>query len=159
MSEDAHEAANTPGVIAPPPLIYGGALAIGLLAKALSPAGFLPRPIARALGWPLTGGGLLLGLLSYRALRSAETNVSPYEPTTALVTEGPYRFTRNPLYLSLTLAYGGIAALANAPWAALLLPFVLLVMRRGVIHREERYLEREFGEEYLRYKARVRRWI
>ncbi len=96
MSEDAHEAANTPEVIAPPPLIYGGALAIGLLAKVLSPVAFLPRPIARALGWPLTGGGLLLGLLSYRVMRGAGTNVSPYEPTTALVTEGPYRFTRNP---------------------------------------------------------------
>ncbi len=96
MSEDAHEAANTPEIIAPPPLIYGGALAIGLLAKVLSPVAFLPRPIARALGWPLTGGGLLLGLLSYRTLRDAETNVSPYEPTIALVTEGPYRFTRNP---------------------------------------------------------------
>ncbi len=159
MSEDTQEAANIPEVIAPPPLIYGGALAVGLLAKLLSPVAFLPRLIARALGWPLTGGGLLLGLLSYRTLRDAETNVSPYERTTALVTEGPYRFTRNPLYLSLTLVYGGIAALSNTLWATLLLPFVLLVMRRGVIDREERYLEREFGEEYLRYKTRVRRWI
>ena len=85
--------------------------------------------------------------------------MSPYEPTTALVTEGPYCFTRNPLYLGLTLTYGGISALANALWATLLLPFVLVVMRRGVIDREERYLERAFGEEYIRYKARVRRWI
>ena len=159
MSDDTHEAANIPEVIAPPPLIYAGALAIGLLAKALFPSAFLPRAVARALGWPLTGGGLLLGLLGYRALRGAKTNVSPYEPTTALVTEGPYRFTRNPLYVGFTLVYGGISALANAPWAALLLPFVLVFMRRGVIDREERYLERKFGEEYLRYKARVRRWI
>ena len=159
MSEDAHEAANVPGVIAPPPLIYAGALATGLLAKALFPASFLPRPVARALGWPLIGGGLLLGLLGSRALRGAGTNINPTKPTTALVTEGPYRFTRNPLYLSLTLVYGGISTLANTLWAALLLPFVLVVMRRGVIDREERYLERKFGEEYLRYKAQVRRWV
>jgi protein-S-isoprenylcysteine O-methyltransferase Ste14 len=75
------------------------------------------------------------------------------------VTGGPYRFTRNPLYLSLTLIYGGITALANALPAALLLPVVLQVMRRGVIEREERYLEGKFGDEYLNYKARVRRWI
>ena len=159
MSDDAHEAAGTAGVIAPPPLIYAGALAAGLLAKALFPVPFLPRAVARALGWPLTGGGLLLILLGRRALRDAKTNVNPYEPTTALVTGGPYRFTRNPLYLGLTLMYGGISALANALWAALLLPFVLVVMRRGVIEREERYLEGIFGEEYVRYKARVGRWL
>jgi len=84
--------------------------------------------------------------------------VSPYEPTTTLVTEGPYRFTRNLLYLSLILTYGGIAALANALWTALLLPFVLVVMRRGVIDHEERYLEDTFEEEYVRYKAQIRRW-
>jgi protein-S-isoprenylcysteine O-methyltransferase Ste14 len=75
------------------------------------------------------------------------------------VTGGPFRFTRNPLYLSMTLIYGGITALANALPAALLLPVVLHVTRRGVIEREERYLEGKFGDEYLNYKARVRRWI
>jgi protein-S-isoprenylcysteine O-methyltransferase Ste14 len=75
------------------------------------------------------------------------------------VAEGPYRFTRNPIYLGFTLVYGGVTALANSPWGALLLPFVLVLMQRGVIQREERYLERVFGEEYLQYKTRVRRWI
>jgi hypothetical protein len=73
MSEDAHEAANTLEVIAPPPPIYGGAPAVGLPAKALFSAGFLPRPSARSLGWPLIGGGLLLGLLSYHVKRDAQT--------------------------------------------------------------------------------------
>lgn len=159
MSDNGYEAPENAGVVAPPPLIYAGALAAGLLANVLFPVAFLPRFLSRALGWPLIGGGLLLGLYGFRTLRGSGTNVDPYEPTTALVDEGPYRFTRNPLYVGMTLMYAGISARANALWPVLLLPFVLVVMRRGVIEREERYLERLFGEEYLRYKARVRRWI
>ncbi len=159
MSDDARGAPDNPGVVAPPPLIYAGALALGLVANKLYPMAFLPRAVSRVLGLPLIFGGLTIGLLGFREMRRAETNVDPYKPATAIVTEGPYRFTRNPLYVGFTLVYGGISALANAPWAALLLPFVLVVMRRGVIDREERHLERKFGEEYLRYKERVRRWI
>jgi protein-S-isoprenylcysteine O-methyltransferase Ste14 len=159
MSDDSRGTPDNPGVIAPPPLIYAGALTIGLLANRLYPVSFLPRDLTRMLGWPLIVGGLLIGSLSFREMKRAGTNVDPREPTTAIVTEGPYRFTRNPLYLCLTLVYAGISALANALWAILLLPLVLAVMRRGVIEREERYLERKFGDEYLNYKARVRRWI
>ena len=159
MSDDARETPDNPGVIAPPPLIYAGALAIGLLANRLYPIAFLPRGLSRVLGWPLIVGGPVVGSLGLREMKRADTNVDPREPTTAIVTGGPYRFTRNPLYLSMTLIYGGITALANALPAALLLPVVLHVMRRGVIEREERYLEGKFGDEYLNYKARVRRWI
>ena len=146
MSDSSNAGPGTPGVVAPPPLIYAGALSVGLLAKLLFPVVFLPRAIARALGLPLFCGGLLLGFLSFRALRRAGTNASPYEPTTRIVLEGPYRFTRNPIYLSFTLVYGGVTVLANSLWAALLLPCVLIVMRRGVIEGEERYLEGKFVE-------------
>ena len=159
MSEDARGAPDNPGVIAPPPLIYAGALAAGLLANRLYPLAFVPRGLWRVLGLPLILGGLLIGFLGFRAMRQAETDVDPRQPTTAIVTEGPYRFTRNPLYLSMTLIYAGITALANALPAAVLLPIVLRIMRRGVIELEERYLERKFGDEYLNYKARVRRWV
>jgi len=159
MSDDARETPDNPGVIAPPPLIYASALAIGLLANRLYPIAFVPRGLSRVLGWPLIVGGPVVGSLGLREMKRADTNVDPREPTTAIVTGGPYRFTRNPLYLSMTLIYAGITALANALPAALLLPFVLHIMRRGVIEREERYLERKFGDEYLDYKARVRRWI
>jgi len=159
MSDDARETPDNPGVIAPPPLIYAGALATGLLANRLYPIAFLPRGLSRVLGWPLIVGGPVVGSLGLREMKRADTNVDPREPTTAIVTGGPYRFTRNPLYLSMTLIYAGITALANALPAALLLPVVLHIMRRGVIEREERYLERKFGDEYLDYKARVRRWI
>ena len=150
---DAPENADNPGVIAPPPLIYAGALAVGLLANRRYHLAFLPRGLSRVLGWPLIAGGLAVGYLGFSEMKRAGTNVDPREPTTAIVTGGPYRFTRNPLYLSMTLIYAGITALANA------LPAALAVMRRGVIEREERYLEGKFGDAYLDYKARVRRWI
>jgi protein-S-isoprenylcysteine O-methyltransferase Ste14 len=147
------------GVVAPPPLIYLGPLVLGLLLNRRFPITFLPRRIARSLGWPLLGGGVLLISWFEWAMRQARTPANPYKPVSHLVTEGPFHYTRNPGYLSMTMIYTGIASLANALWAILLLPVALLVIQRGVIEREERHLERKFGEEYLRYKAQVRRWI
>ncbi len=159
MSEDKGDNADNPGVITPAPLIYAGALAAGLLANLRLRLSFLPRRLARTLGPLLAVVGFTVGLLGFREMRRAETNVDPYKPATAVVTEGPYRFTRNPMYVGFTLMYLGISALANALVPILLLPAVFAVMRRGVIEREERYLERKFGDEYLEYKGRVRRWI
>ena len=156
MPDDEHDKA---GVVAPPPLIYPGVLAVGLLLNRRFSIGSLPRGIARGAGWPLLGGGVLLLVWFERAMRQADTPASPYKPSSRLATEGPFRYTRNPGYLSMAMIYAGIATIANALWAVLLLPVALLVIRRGVIEREEDYLERKFGEEYLRYKARVRRWI
>ena len=156
MSSDEQDKA---GIVAPPPLIYLAALASGLLLNRRFLITFLPRTMARSLGWPLLGGGvLLLGWFEW-TLRHAGTPASPYKPVSHIVTGGPFRYTRNPGYLSMTMIYTGIASFANALWAILLLPVALLVIQRGVIEREERYLERKFGEEYLGYKARVRRWI
>ncbi len=92
-------------------------------------------------------------------MHRAHTSPKPWLPTTTLVVGGPFRFTRNPLYLGMTLFYIGVAILAQALWAFVLLPFVLMIVQRGVIEREERYLERKFGTDYLRYKQRVRRWL
>jgi protein-S-isoprenylcysteine O-methyltransferase Ste14 len=146
------------GVVAPPPLIYLAALVTGLLLNRRLPSAFLPRTIARLLGWPLLGRGVLAGWFEW-AMRRADTPASPYKSVSHIATEGPFRYTRNPGYLSMTKMYAGIAALRNALWAIVLLPVALLAIQRGVIEREERYLERKFGEEYLSYKARVRRWI
>ena len=156
MSSDEQDKA---GVVAPPPLIYLGPLIFGLLLNRRFPIPFLPRGMARSLGWSLLGGGvLLIGWFEW-AMRQARTPANPYKPVPHMVTQGPFHYTRNPAYLSMTMIYTGIASLANALWAILLLPVALQVIRRGVIEREERYLERKFGEEYLRYKAQVRRWI
>jgi protein-S-isoprenylcysteine O-methyltransferase Ste14 len=159
MSEDDRGNADNPGVIAPPPLIYAGALIAGLLANRRFRIPFLPRPLARTLGPSLVVGGLAIGLLGSREMLRAETNLDPRKPATTLVTDGAFRFTRNPLYLSMIMIYGGISALANAFPPVLLLPIVQRLMRRGVIEREESYLERKFGDDYLQYKTRVPRWI
>ena len=145
------------GVLAPPPLIYGGALVAGVLASRRYPVRF-PR-ISRPAGWTLTAAGAGVAALGVLEFRRAGTSVDPYRPSTSFVSGGPYRFSRNPDYLGLTLLYAGVSLLVRSPWSLALLPGVLAVMSRGVIEREERYLEERFGEEYRLYKERVRRWI
>ena len=156
MPDDEQDKA---GVVAPPPLIYLGVLAAGLLLNRTVPVGSLPRGIARGAGWPLLGGGVLLLVWFEREMRRAATPASPYKPVGRITTEEPFRYTRNPGYLSMAMIYARIATIANALWAIMLLPAALLVTRRGAIEREERYLERKFGEEYLRHQAQVRRLI
>ena len=150
---------DTAGVIAPPPVIYLTSLVIGLVFRALVPTPFLPRGLAFMLGAILIAIAVWLSVWGVRVMHRAGTSEKTSLPTTALVTTGPFRYSRNPLYVSLTLAYLGIAVAAQSLWALALLIVVLAVVQRGVIDREERYLERRFGEDYLRYKGRVRRWI
>jgi protein-S-isoprenylcysteine O-methyltransferase Ste14 len=145
MTDDERDNA---GVIAPPPLIYLGPLALGLLLNRKFRIPFLPRGVARALGWPLFGGGVLLMSWFFITMRRADTPIDPREPVSNLATDGPFRYTRNPAYLSMAMIYAGVSSLANALSSILLLPAVLLVIQRGVIEREERYLERKFGEEF-----------
>jgi protein-S-isoprenylcysteine O-methyltransferase Ste14 len=140
MPDDEQDKA---GVVAPPPLIYLGVLAVGLLLNSRFPIGSLPRAIPRGAGWPLLGGGVLLLVWFERAMRQADTPTNPYKPSLRVATEGPFRYTRNPGYLSMAMIYAGIATIANALWALLLLPVALLAIRRGVIEREEDYLERK----------------
>jgi protein-S-isoprenylcysteine O-methyltransferase Ste14 len=150
---------DTAGVIAPPPLLYLGGLAFGFALRSARP----PTPVPAAVRWPVGGGLLVIGgtlMGSFvRAFARAGTPVSPYSASTALVTSGPYRLSRNPGYLGMTLVYAGIAVSAEALWALAPLPVVLAVIDRGVIAREERYLDRVLGDEYLRYKERTRRWL
>jgi protein-S-isoprenylcysteine O-methyltransferase Ste14 len=150
---------STAGIVAPPPLIYAASLAIGFGLDAVLPSASFPYLVRAVLGWVLLILGLSLMAWFVSALRGGGTPVDPYRPTTAIVTNGPYRVSRNPGYLGMTLTSAGIILLANAPWALVALLAAVLVVDRGVIVREERYLERRFGDEYLRYKAGTRRWI
>ena len=150
---------DDPGIRVPPPLIYLLPLILGLLLNRRAPVPFLPRSAARGLGWPLIGGGVVLNGWFLRTIRDADVPIRTDKPVPRLTTGGPFRYSRNPSYLALAMIYAGIAVLRNSPWAILLLPVVLVVIRREVIGREERYLERAFGEEYRDYKTRVRRWV
>jgi protein-S-isoprenylcysteine O-methyltransferase Ste14 len=150
---------DTASVIAPPPLIYLGALGLGFGLDAVIETGTLPPTVTAPVGAAsiIAGAGLLGSFL--RAFQRARTPVDPYTPSEAIVTDGPYRLTRNPAYLGMALTYAGIAIVSNAPWALAPLPVAIAIIDRGVIAREERYLERKFGTPYLDYKRRVRRWM
>jgi protein-S-isoprenylcysteine O-methyltransferase Ste14 len=103
--------------------------------------------------------GVILFVLSLYRFRHLGTSVQTRKPTTTLITDGPYRFSRNPIYLAFTIFSAGIGIAADLPWILALLVPALVVIRWGVIAREERYLEHKFGEDYRRYKAAVRRWV
>jgi protein-S-isoprenylcysteine O-methyltransferase Ste14 len=150
---------DNPGIWVPPPLLYLLALLLGLVLDRRAHIPFLPRGVARVLGWPLVGGGMALAAWFVRTMRGADTTIRTDKPVSSLVQDGPFRYSRNPGYVALTMIYAGIAVRRNALWAILLLPVVVYVIQREVIGREERYLERTFGEEYVNYKAQVRRWI
>jgi protein-S-isoprenylcysteine O-methyltransferase Ste14 len=147
------------GVVAPPPLIFLAGLIVGFALEALLPGVDLPALVEWGLGSLLVVAGLALLLWFNTSFSRKGTAVEPWKPTTAIVTSGPYRFTRNPAYLGMALTYVGIALLSSALWVLVPLPVVLAVIDRGVIAREERYLERRFGEEYLGYKRTARRWV
>ena len=149
------------GVIALPPLIFLGFLAAATVLEAVVP---LPVPAAHAFpryvaGAALAVCGFVMIVMGTRRFQAAGTNIPPNLPTTALVVDGIYRRTRNPLYLGATLVYLGLSVAAGSFWAIGLVIPLLGVINTGVIAREERYLERKFGDAYRTYKARVRRWI
>jgi protein-S-isoprenylcysteine O-methyltransferase Ste14 len=145
-----------------PPLLFLGALAAGSLLSFVLPIGprlASPNGLALAVGVTFVAIGFALAALSVRRFRLAGTSVVPGEKSTALVVEGPYRFTRNPIYIAFMLVYFGLALILTSLWVLLLLIPVLIVLQRGVVLREEDYLERQFGETYRKYQARVPRWL
>lgn len=150
---------DSPRVVALPPLLYAGGLALGFIAHWAVPQRMLAPSLRYWIAWPLLFVGLALASWGRRALVSAGTNVDPRKPASVLVAAGPYRFSRNPLYLALTLIFLAIGCFANDLWFLPVLVAVLLVMQYGVIHREERYLEAKFGDPYREYCASVRRWL
>jgi len=150
---------DTAQVLILPPLVYAAAFIIGLLLHLVFPLYILSTPLARWIGVVCVLVSLPLAFTAFRALSRAHTPVDPMKPTTALVTEGPFRYSRNPIYLALTLLYVGVALLINALWILLLVVPALVVLRYGVIAREEAYLTRKFGGAYRQYTAQVRRWL
>jgi protein-S-isoprenylcysteine O-methyltransferase Ste14 len=151
---------DKPGVIILPPLLYGVAVVLALLLNWVWPLSILSST-ATAI-WSGVALLLLSGALAIwgkRTMQNAGTNINPLQPATSLVITGPFRFSRNPLYLSLTLLFAGLSLVANTLWGFIVLVLVLVVLHFGVILREERYLEAKFGESYRQYRSQVRRWL
>ena len=154
-------APDVAGVIALPPLIFLGFLAAAAVLEESVP---LPVSVAHSLaryvaGAVVAASGFVMTAMGTRCFAAAGTNVPPTLPTTALVVDGIYGRTRNPLYLGLTLVYLGLSVAARSLWAIGLVVPLLWVINVGVVKREEHYLERKFGDAYRAYKARVRRWM
>jgi protein-S-isoprenylcysteine O-methyltransferase Ste14 len=155
-------AADHAEVAIKPPLLFLGALALGALLSLVIPLGprlASPNGLALTVGLTFVAIGFALAALSVRNFRLAGTSVVPGEPSTALVETGPYRFTRNPIYIGFVLAYFGLSIMLTSLWVLLLLIPVLMVLQRGVVEREEDYLEQQFGDGYRKYKVRVPRWL
>ena len=151
--------ADHAGVKIPPPLFYVVIFAVGRLVQWFFPLPGLPAALSRVGGATFVAAGILLCLWSIAVFWRARTSLVPIKPSTTLVIAGPYRFTRNPMYLGLLLVYVGMALWTNVLWGLMLLPLVVTVVQRLVIQKEERYLERKFGAEFLHYKTQVRRWF
>jgi len=143
----------------PPPLIYVAGFVLGLALERFLPVLVLPKIPSRVAAVLCIAVGVTIAAWSVGLFRREHTSFVPIKPTTTLVIYGPYRFTRNPMYLGLVCVYLGIALWFGIFWALILLPAVMALIQRYVIIREEQYLERKFGGEYLKYKADVRRWI
>ena len=156
------EADDNPGVIAPPPLIAIAALVLGLGLDWLFPSvilrrllGFAPRA---TIGAVLIAAGLTIAITAVRTFRRAGTNVEPWKPALALVTNGIFGWIRNPIYLALMLLLAGLGIALGSDWLLGLLVPAALILHLGVVKREEQYLERKFGESYRAYMRTVPRY-
>ena len=150
---------DRPDVVAFPGMLYALAFATAYGLNLAWPLPFLPPAVARLAGAGLGIVGAILILWGIASMRRAQTNIYPSLPAMALVTAGPFRFTRNPLYLALAILYLGLTAEFNTAWGLAVFVPLAIVMHYGVILREERYLERKFGQPYRDYCAKVRRYL
>ena len=145
-------------MLARAPIVYLASILAGFGLNTVWPVEVFPRAI-KSLGGLLTVLAVALFVLSVREFRRARTPIRTRKPVTAVIRTGPYRFSRNPIYLSFTLLQLGLGTWANSAWVVGMLIPTLVLMSYGVIAREERHMAQKFGEEYLRYTAAVRRWI
>ncbi len=154
--------AATAGVIMRPPLLYLACLLLGLALDRVLP---LPVTLAETalIRWTAGGGLIAIGLAfmaaGIRNFSRAATPVPTNQPVRALVTTGIHGWSRNPIYVGMFLLYTGIGIATRSPWVLILVLPLFIILRYGVVAREEAYLERRFGDAYRDYKARVRRWL
>ena len=151
--------ADKPGILVPPPFIYLAFFLVGLAIDLVSPAPFLTASVqysAGAVFIPISG---LIAIMAVREFRKAKTAFDVRKAANALVTSGPFRYSRNPGYVALTVLYLGAALMVDSVWILVMVLPALAVMQQAVIRREEWHLERRFGDEYRQYKETARRWF
>jgi protein-S-isoprenylcysteine O-methyltransferase Ste14 len=151
--------ADNPGVVVLPPLLYGGALIVVFALHWFIPMPIISHASSIWVGLAIIVLAVTIAMWARKTMHAAGTNVNPLRPTTALVTTGPFRFSRNPLYLALTLLYIGLILSFNTWWGIVVLVPVLGILHYGVVLREERYLDQKFDETYRRYRSTVRRYL
>lgn len=151
---------DAPDIVILPPVLVGGTMVIGLIAHyVLWTVTVLPMLLSRVLGVVLFVSSGILAHLAHRAMERVGTNVFPTQPTLAIATDGPYRFTRNPLYLAAIGVYLGTTLWVNSLVMLLLAIPMVVILHRGIVLREEQYLSQKFPEAYGAYRAGVRRWV
>ncbi len=150
---------DSANVIAPPPFIYLGGILLGLFLHYIKPLEIFKNSYLIPLGWILIVISIIIFVMAVKSFARAKTNISPYEPTTSIIMKGPYNFSRNPIYLSMTIFYFGIMTLLNDLWFLIILIPLLFIIQYGVIKREEKYLTKKFGKKYMDYKKCVNRWL
>lgn len=155
--------ADRPGVLIFPPVLPIGGLLLGLILEQFFPiaakADWLPFALRMSLGPGLLVVGVAFMAGARGAMMKAGTHVHPGRPALHLVESGPFRLSRNPMYLGGNLVLLGLGLVFRLYWIPLLMPVLIAICHRGVILREEAYLERKFGQTYINYKTRVRRWL
>lgn len=158
MASD-HSTSDSAGVRYPPPLVYIAGFGIGLALNWIKPAAIVSPQLRMPIAAIMFAGWLLVAIPAIALFARTSVSLNPSKPVGQLVTSGIYRFTRNPMYVALALLYLGAAFLANSLWVLLLLIPVLVFVRIAIIRKEEQYLERRFGDDYLAYKRKVPRWL
>lgn len=151
---------DVPDIVVLPPVLVGGMLLMGVLVHyALWTVTLLPTVLARVLGAVVFASAGVLAHLAHLAMKRVGTNVLPTQPTLALATDGPYRFSRNPLYIAAIGVYLGVTLWVNGLAPLLLMLPMTWLLHWGIVLREERYLESKFGNAYQSYQMTVRRWL
>ncbi len=151
-----------PGVRFPPPFLFVLGFLVGLLLDRVFPLVLLPGgpvPLRAGIGWALVALGLGLVVWAGATFRAAQTAIFPNRPASAIVEAGPYKYSRNPMYVGMGLLYVGLALWQNMLWPLVVLPLVYAALWALVVRREERYLAGAFGDAYAGYRRRVRRWL
>lgn len=153
---------DRPDIVILPPLALLIAVAAAFALHLLAPLGLLPPfpwGLGLWLGCALMAAGIAIGVAGIVSFRRAGTNVVPLNPTLKIVRSGPYRFTRNPMYLGMIVGLAGLGLAASNTWALILTPALWATYHWGVVLPEEAYLERKFGEDYRALLTETRRWL